>query len=80
MNALADQHGFVVAYPAQEARANGSKCWNWFRKEDQTRDRGEPALIAGITRELAAAYRIDDRRIFVRGLSAGAHGWHLSLR
>lgn len=72
MNALADQHGFVVAYPAQEAHANGSKCWNWFRWQDQSRDQGEPALIAGITREVAARYRIDERRIFVAGLSAGA--------
>jgi poly(hydroxyalkanoate) depolymerase family esterase len=72
MNALADQHGFVVAYPAQEAHANGSKCWNWFRRQDQSRDRGEPALIAGITREVAGGYRIDERRIFVAGLSAGA--------
>jgi poly(hydroxyalkanoate) depolymerase family esterase len=72
MNALADQHGFIVAYPAQEAHANGSKCWNWFRRQDQSRDRGEPALIAGITREVAGGYRIDERRIFVAGLSAGA--------
>ena len=72
MNALADRHGFVVAYPAQEAHANASKCWNWFRGQDQSRDRGEPALIAGITREVAAGYHIDERRIFVAGLSAGA--------
>ena len=71
MNALADRHGFVVAYPAQEASANGSKCWNWFRGQDQSRDRGEPALIAGITREVAAGYHIDARRVFVAGLSAG---------
>jgi poly(hydroxyalkanoate) depolymerase family esterase len=72
MNTLADEHGFIVVYPAQEPRANGSKCWNWFRAQDQTRDRGEPAQIAGITREVAAGYRIDERRIFVAGLSAGA--------
>lgn len=72
MNTLADERGFIVAYPAQETHANGSKCWNWFRVEDQARDRGEPALIAGITREIAACYRIDERRIFVAGLSAGA--------
>lgn len=72
MNALADQHGFLVVYPAQAANANGSKCWNWFRSEDQIRDRGEPSLIAGITREVASNYRIDERRIFVAGLSAGA--------
>jgi poly(hydroxyalkanoate) depolymerase family esterase len=72
MNTLADEHGFIVAYPAQETQANVSKCWNWFRAQDQARDRGEPALIAGITREVAAGHRIDERRIFVAGLSAGA--------
>ena len=72
MNFLAEKHGFLVAYPAQAVAANGSKCWNWFRAEDQRRDRGEPSLIAGVTREIAAHYRIDERRIFVAGLSAGA--------
>lgn len=72
MNALAEQHGFLVIYPAQAAHANGSKCWNWFRSEDQDRDRGEPSLIAGITREVVANYQVDERRIFVAGLSSGA--------
>ena len=72
MNALADQHGFLVVYPAQAGKANQSRCWNWFRPEDQDRDRGEPSLIAGITREVASAYRVDARRIFVAGMSAGA--------
>ena len=72
MNALAEQRGFLVVYPAQAANANGSKCWNWFRSEDQERDRGEPSLIAGITREVVANYHVDERRVFVAGLSSGA--------
>lgn len=72
MNALADIHGFFVVYPAQSANANMQKCWNWFRSEDQAREAGEPAIIAGITREIASTYRIDARRIFVAGMSAGA--------
>jgi len=72
MNALADEHGFVVVYPAQSASANCQKCWNWFRTGDQARESGEPAIIAGITREVASAHGIDERRIYVAGMSAGA--------
>jgi poly(hydroxyalkanoate) depolymerase family esterase len=72
MNALADRHGFIVVYPAQCAKANFQKCWNWFRTEDQARESGEPAIIAGITREVAAHHGVDPRRIFVAGMSAGA--------
>jgi poly(hydroxyalkanoate) depolymerase family esterase len=71
MNRLADEHGFIVIYPAQHPTANGQRCWNWFRPEDQLRESGEPAIIAGITREVAGAYRVDNRRIFVAGMSAG---------
>lgn len=72
MNRLADEHGFLVVYPEQAAHANASKCWNWFRPQDQRRGAGEPSLIAGIVGEAARRHGADPHRIFVAGLSAGA--------
>lgn len=71
MNTLADRHMFLVAYPEQVVSANGSKCWRWFQTSDQQRDRGEPLLIAEITRQIMSNYNIDDRQVYIAGLSAG---------
>ncbi len=71
MNALGEEQSCFVLYPAQSNRANHARCWNWFRPEDQVRDRGEPSIIAGMTREILTRYGIDSRKVYVAGLSAG---------
>ncbi|MEP7098037.1 MAG: PHB depolymerase family esterase, partial [Dokdonella sp.] len=71
MNELAQKNGYVVAYPAQASSNNAGKCWNWFRSGDQQRGRGEPALLAALTRHLIVARSLDANRVFVAGLSAG---------
>ena len=71
MNEAAAAQGVVVLYPAQSVQMNPQRCWNWFKRQHQQRDRGEPALLAALVRQVVAEQRIDPSRVYVAGLSAG---------
>jgi poly(hydroxyalkanoate) depolymerase family esterase len=70
MNELARREGFYVLYPAQSQKANPQRCWSWFKHNHRGR-RGEPALLADMTRAVMSQHAIDPARVYVAGLSAG---------
>jgi poly(hydroxyalkanoate) depolymerase family esterase len=71
MNQVAEEMGCFVAYPEQTSGANHSKCWNWFNAIDQQRGQGEPSIIAGIAQQIIDEYPVNERQVYVAGLSAG---------
>jgi poly(hydroxyalkanoate) depolymerase family esterase len=71
MNRHAEEHGLMVLYPEQGRADNAQLCWNWFRPADQGRARGEAALLAGLSADVAEEHGVPPARVFAAGLSAG---------
>ncbi|MEF9999601.1 extracellular catalytic domain type 1 short-chain-length polyhydroxyalkanoate depolymerase [Comamonas sp.] len=71
MNGVAQTANALVLYPAQAQQANPKNCWNWFRPEDQLRGAGEPATLVAMVRDVMRRHPVDERRVYVAGLSAG---------
>lgn len=70
-NQLAEEKGFAVIYPQQPLRSHPTRCWNWHDKEVQEGG-GEVKLIIGVIEQVVRKYRMDQTRIYIGGLSAGA--------
>jgi poly(hydroxyalkanoate) depolymerase family esterase len=68
---LADQLGFAVLAPEQKQANNPNTCFDWFNPEDITRGQGEAASIARMIQTMVETHRLDVKRIFITGLSAG---------
>ncbi|GAC1317128.1 MAG: PHB depolymerase family esterase [Collimonas sp.] len=76
MNQLAEEKGFAVLYPQQSLRGHPQRCWPWYEKKVQSGG-GEVQMIAGTIDKVAHQYAIDNTRIYVAGLSAGAAMAHI---
>jgi poly(3-hydroxybutyrate) depolymerase len=63
MNGLTEESTFLGAYPAQSGNANMQRCWNWFQASDQQRGRGEPSIIASITKQVMDEYSVADGQV-----------------
>lgn len=68
---LADDYGFAVLFPEQVHANNANLCFNWFNAEDIRRDGGEAMSIRQMIAAMVSAHGVDDRRIYITGLSAG---------
>ena len=68
---VADRHGFVVIYPEQQPSNNPKNCFSWFVPADTARDSGEALSIRQMIEKAVSEFGIDQRRIFITGLSAG---------
>ncbi|MCU4179670.1 alpha/beta hydrolase family esterase [Bosea sp. BH3] len=68
---LADRHGFALLCPEQQRANNPNLCFNWFVPEDVRRDSGEALSIAQMVQMMTEIHRLDRRRVFITGLSAG---------
>ena len=68
---LAERHGFALLFPEQQRSNNPQLCFNWFQPDDVARGHGEAESIHQMVKQLVATQKLDPRRVFITGLSAG---------
>ncbi len=72
---LADERKFILLLPQQPATNNPMSCFDWYEPVNQQADDGEPLSIYNMiqaVKDHMYRNRIDERAIYVTGLSAGA--------
>lgn len=70
-NKLADEYGFYVMYPQQHFPNNPQHCFNWFKKNEIERGKGECESIKQMVDYMLKKFKSDSKNVFVTGMSAG---------
>lgn len=70
-SALGREHGFAVLFPEQKCDNNPQNCFNWFIEKHIRRHGGEIASIRAMVEKMLDDHKLDRRRVYVTGLSAG---------
>ena len=71
MNAIAAAEGFDVLYPAQTRQDHPMACMPWYEPGEQARGKGLAAQIVGMIDQVEKDHKLDRKRVFVAGMSAG---------
>ena len=71
MQEVVEECGGIALFPEQSRSAHPLGSWNWYDVRHQIAEGGEPSMIVGLTRRVAAQYRVDRRRVYVAGMSSG---------
>jgi polyhydroxybutyrate depolymerase len=69
-NQLADEFGFLVAYPRGSGFPFRWRCGGWFGKQEELSQ--DVQFISDLIDQLKKEYKIDEARIYANGLSNGA--------
>lgn len=78
---IAERERFLVVYPDNTNEAadvdrwagtHPGQCWRWYDATSNRRGSGDPAQLAGLTREVTDRWNVDKRRVYAVGMSSGA--------
>ncbi len=73
-DAIADREQFIVVYPfvTSYSGLRSENCWGWWLGRQRKRNKGEVGDLHQIVADVVNDYAIDQSRLHVCGLSAGA--------
>lgn len=70
---LAEKYGFYVLYPEPYMGEDESKgCFEFYSPESQKVGGGDAAAVVNRVQSIVAEYNLDEKRVFVAGMSAGS--------